>query len=114
MNPNEVAKLDSYLRQWIDHNPGWQRWFPAEIAAAWAQDADFTVIKLAAWLRTPDGQLIQQVVEGILPFPYNYGTDVLTEAIQIAARQRTTRQRLETAAVGGGLAVVLVLAVRAP
>jgi hypothetical protein len=114
MNPDELAKLDSYLRQWTSRNSGWQDRSPEEIATAWAHDADFSTIKLAAWLRTSDGQLIQRVVEGALPFPYNYGADVLTQAVQIAARQRTTRQRLEALAVGGSLAVALVLAFRAP
>ena len=33
MNPDELAKLDSYLRQWTSRNSGWQDRSPEEIAS---------------------------------------------------------------------------------
>src|SRR5262249_9348475 len=64
-----------------------------DVAAEPAADADFEVVKLAGWMQTPAGVLITQIVESVLPYPNNYGADVLADAIQIAARQRTERQR---------------------
>jgi hypothetical protein len=114
MNPDDIARFAAYLRQWTSSHPGWQYQSVQEIATELARDADFETIKLAAWLRSPEGQLIERVVQGVLPYPYNYGADVPAEAVQIAARQRTTRQRLEVLAGGGVVAVLLVLAFRNP
>ena len=108
MNETEVARLGSFLRHWTQAHPYWHQRSAQDIAAELAADADFGTIKLAGWLRTPDGTLVTQVVQGILPYPYNYGADVLADAIQIAARQRTERRR-ELALLGGaGLAALVV------
>lgn len=109
MNQYEITELEVYLRQWIAAHPDQRRWSTDEIAAELAQDADFNLIKLAGWLQTPDGQIIEHAVGQVLPYPYNYGADVLVEAVKIAARQRTRKERLDALALGGGVALVIVL-----
>jgi hypothetical protein len=107
MNENEIARLQAYLQQWIRDNPAWHQRAAEDIAAELARDADFNTIRLAGWLRTPDGVLTTQIVQSILPYPYNYGAKVLADAVQIAARQRTRSERLQ--ALSGGMAVALLV-----
>lgn len=109
MNEIEIASLGSFLRQWTQAHPYWQQASTENIAAELAADASFGAIRLAGWLRTPDGELIARIVEAALPYPYNYGADVLADAIQIAARQRTERQRGLAFLSGVGMAVLVVL-----
>jgi hypothetical protein len=103
VNETEIARLQAFLRQWTHVRPAWHQRSAEDIAAELAADADFGTIRLAGWLQSPDGALIIQIVQSVLPYPYNYGADVLADAIQIAARQRTERQRTRT--LVGGLAV---------
>src|SRR5260370_31986060 len=90
MNDNDAARLRAYLQRWIRANPAWHQRAAEDIALELARDADFSTIRLASWLRTPDGALITQAVAGVLPYPYNYGAKVLTDAVQIAAHQART------------------------
>jgi hypothetical protein len=108
VNETEVARLGSYLRQWTQTHPYWHQRSAEDIADELAADADFGTIRLAGWLQTPDGTLITRIVQDVLPYPYNYGADVLADAIQIAARQRTERQRGLTLLGGAGLAALVV------
>ena len=107
MNQNEIARLQAYLQQWVRYNPGWQQRSAEDIAAELARDADFSAIRLADWLRTPDGTLTTQIVQTVLPYPYNYGAEVLASAVQIAACQRTRSERLRV--LGGGIAIALLI-----
>jgi len=104
----EVAELEAFLRQWTSTRPLWQHRSAEDIAGDLATDVDFGTIRLAGWLQTPDGALIAQVVQRALPYPYNYGADVLANAVQIAAEQRTQRERTWTLVGGGGLAMLVV------
>jgi hypothetical protein len=108
MNDHEYARLEAFLRQWVQTHPLWRQLSAEDIAAEFAAEVDFGTIRLAGWMQTPDGALITQIVERVLPFPYNYGVDVLAEAVSIAARQRTERQRGLTLVGGIGLAVAVV------
>ena len=107
MNENEIARLQAYLQQWIRSNPGWRQRAAEDIAAELTRDADFTTIRLAGWLRTPDGALTERIVQNILPYPYNYGAEVLADAVQIAAHQRTRSERLQ--ALGGGIVIAMIV-----
>jgi hypothetical protein len=109
MNETEIVKLQSYLQGWTQGHPGWQQSPAQDIAAELARDADFGVIRVAGWLRSPEGTLIRQIVDSVLPYPYNYGADVLAEAIRIAAQQRTENQRLLTFIGGAAAAALLVM-----
>jgi hypothetical protein len=112
MNENEIARLQAYLQQWIRNNPTWHQRAAEDIAAELARDADFSTIRLAGWLRTPDGTLTTQIVQSVLPYPYSYGAKVLADAIQIAARQRTRSERLQALGAGTVVALVVILGLR--
>jgi hypothetical protein len=112
MNDTEMARLQAYLQQWIRSNPGWRQRAAEDIAAELARDADFNTIRLAGWLKTPDGALITQIVQSVLPYPYGYGAEVLAEAVRIAAHQRTRSERLETLGAGMVIAMVVILGLR--
>ena len=104
----EAARLQAYLRAWTAAHPGWQARSAEDIAAELMRDIDFVAIQLAGWLQTPDGQLVSRVVVSALPYPENAAAKVMATAIQIAARQRTTRQRVGAVGVGMVAAVVLI------
>ena len=108
MNDQEYAKLEIFLRQWVRTHPLWHQLSAEDIAAELAADVDWGMIRLASWMQTPDGALITHIVQRVLPYPYNYGADVLAEAVRIAATQRTERQRGLTLAGGIGLAAMAV------
>ena len=114
MKDSEAVKLEAFLRQWTRTHPFWQRSSAEDIANDLAADADFGAIRLAVWLQTPEGALVTQVVHRVLPYPYNYGADVLAEAVQIAAAQRTERQRTWTLVGGIGLAGLVVFLLGKP
>lgn len=107
MNEIEAAKLQAYLWHWTRTRPSWHQQSAQQIAAELARDVDFSNIRVATWLQSPDGGTIIQIVQNALPYPYNYGADVLADAIEIAARQRTEKERLYT--LGGGTAVAVLL-----
>jgi hypothetical protein len=104
MNSVDVTRLEGFLRQWTRTHPLWQHRAAEDIAAELAADVDFGTIRLAGWLQSPDGALIAQTVQHVLPYPYNYGADLLADAVKIAAAQRTERQRGLTLVGGIGLA----------
>jgi peptidoglycan/xylan/chitin deacetylase (PgdA/CDA1 family) len=108
VNQTEIARLSAFLRQWTRTHPLWYQRTAEDVAAELAADAGFEAVKLAGWMQTPDRALITQIVESVLPYPYNYGADVLADAIRIAARQRTERQRGLTLIGGLGLAALVV------
>lgn len=109
MNDREYAKLEAFLRQRVRTYPLWHQLSAEDLATQLAADVDFGTIRLAGWMQAPDGALITEAVERVLPYPYNYGADVLADAVSIAARQRTERQRGLTLVGGIGLAVAVVL-----
>lgn len=112
MNHDQVVNLQAYLHRWLGTHPNWRQWSADDIAAELARDADFQLIKWADWLQSPDGELIEGVVSRLLPPPYNYGADVLAEAVKIAADQRTRRRRLEALGAGGLVALLVILGFR--
>ena len=70
MNDHEYARLEAFLRQWVQTHPLWRQLSAEDIAAEFAAEVDFGTIRLAGWMQTPDGALITQIVERVLPFPY--------------------------------------------
>lgn len=112
MNQDQVADLQVYLQRWMSTHPNWRQWSADDIATELARDADFQLIKWADWLQSPDGELIESVVSRLLPPPYNYGADVLAEAVKVAADQRTRRRRLEVLGAGGAAALLVILGFR--
>jgi hypothetical protein len=108
VNNYEHAKLEAFLRQWVHAHPHWRQLSAEDLASELAAEVDWGTMRLAGWMETPDGAVITQVVEHVLPYPYNYGADVLAEAVRIAASQRTGRQVTLTIVGGLGLAAVVV------
>lgn len=92
--------LESHLRSWVCAHPQWRHSTASDVAQALASDVDFQELRLAAWLRSPEGVLIEHVVRRILPPHDRVAIALLTEAVQLAAQQRTRRARLLTAGVG--------------
>ncbi len=112
MNQDEVVNLQAYLQRWMGTHPNWLQWSADDIAAELARDADFQLIKWADWLQSPNGEVIDSMVSQLLPPPYNYGADVLAEAVKIAAHQRTRRRRLEVLGAGSVVALLVILGFR--
>lgn len=100
MNEDEIARAAAHVRRWIAAHPDWRRWSAEDIAAALLRDADWATVALAGWMRTPDGALIATIVEKAMPYPVNFGAEVLVEAIKIAARQQTRTQRIGVLTIG--------------
>jgi hypothetical protein len=102
---NDADALVAYLRGWISAHPGWHRASASDLAEQLAREADFTEIRIAGWLRTPQARFIQQAVMRVLPPTDRVAVGLLSEAVQIAAAQRTRGERL----FAGGAVVVGVL-----
>lgn len=103
----DIAKLQAYLRRYRVVNP--QRWRQGAqvVANDLANDAAFTDIKVAAFLESPDGKVIAQVVQSVLPFPGAIEAGVMIEAIEIASKRQTVGQRVGALLIGA-LAVLLL------
>jgi hypothetical protein len=103
-------KLATFLRGWgLGQQMMWQGYDARAIAEELVKEVSFADIRVAGFLQTPDGAVVAEIVERSLPFPVNWQVGVMVEAIIIAARQRTDRERLSTLAVGGGIALVLLM-----
>ncbi|HEX5403953.1 MAG TPA: hypothetical protein VFX16_16830 [Pseudonocardiaceae bacterium] len=101
----------AYVRSWVRSNPGWHRCSAEQIADMLANDADWTTIRLGGWLQSPDGELIERIVQAALPYPVGLTTRVLVDGIKLAANQQTERRRLLTvAAAVAGAALIWFLA----
>lgn len=110
MDQAEAVKLQTYLQRWRLANPyRWQQGAQV-VASDLMKDAGFADIKLAGFLQRPDGKVIAQVVQSILPFPGNLEAGVMIEAIQIAATRRSDEQRVGVLFAGALGALLLWLA----
>jgi hypothetical protein len=108
MTSFDYAPLQTYLRNWVARQPpGWQHRGAQDIADEWVDDLAFTSVRVARWLGTPEGEAITRVARAALPVPTNHAIGVIVEAIQIAGRQRTSKE-IALTAVGGVAAAVLV------
>ena len=65
-------------------------------------EAEFGEIKLAGWLKSPDGELIQTVVGWILPWPASAEFKLLVDAVTLAAQAKQKNER----GVAAGLTLV--------
>jgi hypothetical protein len=100
--PEQVTQfLDGYICRW-PRDPHWQwaRYYnigwtatpvarsttPEAIALDLIANAEFRALQLGTWLNRPDGQLITTAVEAITPPPYQEDIELLTEALQLAAK----------------------------
>jgi hypothetical protein len=86
----------------------------SEIAQELLAIAEFRALRLGSWLNTPNGELIAAAVEQLTPPPYRMDTDLLIDALQIAARsqQRAEREKALGIGVVSAIGAVLVSAAR--
>jgi hypothetical protein len=86
----------------------------SEIAQELLAMAEFRALRLGSWLNTPNGELIAAAVEQLTPPPYRMDTDLLIDALQIAARsqQRAEREKALGIGVVSAIGAVLVSAAR--
>jgi hypothetical protein len=108
----DTSALEVYLRTWTRTNSSWRHESATQIADRLAQEADFGQLRLAEWLRTPEAHLIEQVVTKALPYPDQAAVALLSEAVQLAASQRTRNERLMVGGLVVAAGLLLVCAMR--
>jgi hypothetical protein len=110
MTDPTARALHAFLQRWLREHPLWayspRGWYHqlrsvSDIASELLQDAEFGEVKLASWLQSPDGVLIQTVVGWVLPQPHGAEFKLMVAAISSAAQARQDNER--------GLAGVLTL-----
>jgi hypothetical protein len=105
------GQLRAYVQRWaIAHSHDWHTLTAADVVAELEQDVAFRAISLGRGLLSPDGELIARIVLAALPFPVRAASEVLAEAIRIAATKRTETARAWTL-VGGAVVAAAVYAV---
>lgn len=77
-----------------------------DVAKQLLADTEFNEVRLAAFLRSPDGEIVRAVVMRILPAPQRQLAGLLVQAILIAADARTQRDQ-----VVAGLATIAALTI---
>lgn len=110
MNQNDQQALQRYLSAYFAWHPNWHGRTPEAIAEELLSDAAFGDIRLAGWLRSPNGAEILKIVEATLPFPENIQAKIMADAIMIAAQKRTRPQVIKTV-FAGALLVVLIFGI---
>jgi len=107
MRQDEIAKLQTYLQHYRTANPYRWRQGAQVVSNDLMTDAAFTDIKLAEFLESPEGKVIAQVVQSVLPFPGDIEASVMIEAIETAAKRQTVGQRVGVLFIGV-LAVLVI------
>lgn len=111
-----AQRLHAFLTRWLQEHPGWACQGPlwarqlrpaSEVAADLLQDAEFREVRLAGWLQSPDGALVEMVVGSVLPWPQGLEFKLLTDAVLLAA-QAKRESDWRTAAVFTVVALPLV------
>ena len=111
MTDPTARKLLLFLQRWLREHPSWASapgWYyrphsANDIASELLQDAEFSEVKLATWLKSPDGVLIQTVVGWVLPQPQGLEFTLLVDAISLAAQAQQDNER----GLAGGWTVVV-------
>jgi hypothetical protein len=105
---SQWPKRDNY--NWVLQSPVAGQWNVAEVAGMLIADAEFKALRLGTWLSTPDGQLLASAIEKLAPAPFAEDTQLLIEALQLAAQMQQAdarRKILAGVAVGGVIALAL-------
>ncbi len=110
-NDPTAQKLYSFLTRWLRAHPQWatettgwrcQYRDATAIANELVSEVEFGEVRLAGLLNTPNGELIQTVVNWVLPYPMNIESKLLFDAIMLAANAKQRNER--------GLAAVFSIA----
>jgi hypothetical protein len=106
-----AQRLYAFLVRWVREHPDWayeaQGWTMGlrnvgSVGDSLLDEAEFGEIKLAGWLKSPDGELIQTVVGWILPWPASAEFKLLVDAVTLAAQAKQKNER----GVAAGLTLV--------
>jgi hypothetical protein len=99
----------------LDLAPPFREPYPdaEEIAGELLAESEFQALRLATWLRSPDGELIADAVALALPPAYRSEYELAVEAMQLAAEMQYEGGASERLAGGFALFVVGVFGVTA-
>lgn len=104
MSPRHQQRIVSF----IQHSPilrpvAWSQAIPpthrspyptaAQMADELLTDPEFQALRLASWLRSPDGALIAEAVGLVIPPVYRLEYELGVEALQLAAEMQHARGR---------------------
>jgi hypothetical protein len=107
MNDKTADELRQFLFWWNTHEYGWHFQEPEALAEELGNCVQFNSIRMSRWLESPTGASIAQVVESVMPFPMGLEAQVMTTAIEIAARRRTGGQAAFALALGVVAAILI-------
>ncbi len=118
-NDPRAQKLYAFLVNWTRRMPGWaydsNGWMMTSrsvesVTAELLDEAEFSEINLAGFLKSPDGQLIQTVVGWVLPWPASIEFNLLVNAITGAALAKQKNQQNVAAGLTFVAAAILIVA----
>jgi len=82
-----------------------------ELADELLADSEFQALRLATWLRSPDGKFIAEAVALVIPPAYRPEFDLTVEALQLAAAMQYEEGAPQRVAGGFALAVVTIFGI---
>ncbi|MGN6663942.1 MAG: hypothetical protein ACTHK6_07050 [Solirubrobacterales bacterium] len=83
-----------------------------ELADELLADSEFEALRLATWLRSPDGKFIAEAVALVIPPAYRPEFDLAVEALQLAAAMQYEEGAPQRVAGGFALAVVAIFGIK--
>lgn len=105
-----TAYLETFTAQWPRSGRAWHGqqtiatvYEAGQIADILLADTGFRALRLGTWLNTPSGELLEAAVSELRPPPFKQDSDLLIEALQLAAQrqQAEARQKLAVGLLGG-------------
>lgn len=113
----EAQRLRLILSEWVTRHPGWAQstdtttWITqvrsaAEIARDLLETTEIAEVRLAGFMGSPDGQLIQVVVRQVVPAPYSTEFKLLVDAVTLAAEAKQKNQQKRAGLATAGAAVI--------
>jgi hypothetical protein len=110
-----TAHLDKVTEPWPRHGRarrGQQTmasvYTPEQVADSLLADADFRALGLGTWLNTPSGELLAAAVTALKPPLFQQDTELLIEALRLAAQRQQTeaRQKIAVGLLGGAVLAI--------
>jgi hypothetical protein len=83
-----------------------------ELADELLADSEFQALRLATWLRSPDGEFIAKAVVLVIPPAYRPEFDLAVEALQLAAAMQYEEGAPQRVAGGFALGVVAIFGIK--
>jgi hypothetical protein len=82
-----------------------------ELADELLADSEFQALRLATWLRSPDGEFIAEAVALVIPPAYRSEFDLAVEALQLAAAMQYEKGAPQRQAGAFALAIVSIFGI---